>query len=267
MHTQKKLKPGHRVRNIFLSFTALVVFTYILLIIRSLYGADVVFLLGTLAPFYFTVWSIFLLFRTMNKYFMVPVLSGVFYIAANLFRVFYSESLAEYFLIATLFFLAILVYIVLTRKIKFRGREILELAAQPVNEEADGFTARPYVSGEAYFTVAEMEHFSQFLLRHLIAIPYLECNRTVLQLEFSLWHLLKLNQNYSEKTYVSFGNEGTIVVNISKNYYTKYKDELTFDKLCASLADLFKAFLELHKKGAEAQIITRMNELRESVIS
>ena len=267
MNNEKKLKPYPTGSRIFLFLSALFVATYIFLIIRSFYGVNAVFLIGALAPFYMAVWGAFLLLRTKNEYFLFLVLMGIFFVTANLLRVFYSESIAEYFLFCTLLLFAIVIYIFFTRKIKFRGREILELAAKPINETANGFTARPYVAGKAEYSPTEIKGFSKFLLKHLIALPYYEESRIVFQVEFSLWNLSKLSDNYSKTTYVTFEKSGDIVVFISNKYYSKYKDELTFDKLCASLAALFKEFLELYKQGAERKIINRMDALKESVLS
>ena len=62
-------------------------------------------------------------------------------------------------------------------------------------------------------------------------------------------------------TYVSFDSDGTVEVNISEKDYRKYKDEYTFDQLCASLGDLFTGFLELFKENKSGEIITRLNSI------
>jgi len=156
-----------------------------------------------------------------------------------------------------------LLYVGLTRKLKWRKREILELAAYPVNDVANGFTYRPQPVGKAEYDKAEIEKFAKFILKNLIAVPYVEDNRIVFVVtDEKISHLLKLRNDYSEDTYVSFSYDGNISVHIAKQDYLKYKDELSFDKLCTSLGNLFREFLELYMKGEDVRIIDKMNELR-----
>jgi len=182
-------------------------------------------------------------------------------VTANLIRVFYSESTAEYFLLGVFVFGLWWIYIAITKKVKPRVREILELAAKPVNGTANGFTNRPYVSGRAEFSRSEMKAFSKFLMKHLIALPYYEENRTVILLEYSFKHILYLRSDCSGLTHIIFNDDGHVLVNISREYYLKYKKELTFDQLCDSLGHLFIEFLETFKKGKGERIIERMNSI------
>ena len=59
-------------------------------------------------------------------------------------------------------------------------------------------------------------------------------------------------------SYVSFDADGNIAVQISKADYKQYKEQLTFDQLCAALADLFKRFLEYYRDGKENRILTEL---------
>ena len=47
--------------------------------------------------------------------------------------------------------------------------------------------------------------------------------------------------------------------------YEKFKDELTFDKLCQSLGDLFKEFFLLHQKGEEDKILEKLKSVKKSL--
>jgi hypothetical protein len=58
------------------------------------------------------------------------------------------------------FFGALLVYLVVTRKIKWRGREIFELAAEPVEESENGYTSRPRPIGKLNFHPDEIRQFA-----------------------------------------------------------------------------------------------------------
>ena len=45
-----------------------------------------------------------------------------------------------------------------------------------------------------------------------------------------------------------------VAVRIAEKDYRKYREELTFDELCASLGDLFKQFLSWYRDGSEDKI-------------
>jgi hypothetical protein len=51
-------------------------------------------------------------------------------------------------------------------------------------------------------------------------------------------------------------------VNISREDYFEYKEDLSFDRLCESLGDVFAGFLDLHRTGTAVRIIDRMNAVR-----
>ena len=54
-------------------------------------------------------------------------------------------------------------YNIFTRKVKWRKREILELAAFPVNENTNGFSERPKPVGKKDFKHNEILEFAHFL--------------------------------------------------------------------------------------------------------
>jgi len=260
MKNENKLKPFSTYK-IVASIIICLISVGGLIWIRISYGEDPTFLVGAYLNFITALWFLFLAVRTKNLFFIFTFLFLFFLVIANFTRVFFSESVGEYFLLGVLVFGICTLYVFVTKKIKSRDREILELAAKPVNETNDGFTPRPYVSGQIEFSQNEINLFSNFLLKHLIALPYREENKMVLLLEYSSLHLLFLKWNYSGFTHITFQNDGTIVVYISKKSYLRYKDELTFDQLCESLGDLFKGFFDLFKNGNEHEIIKTMNKL------
>jgi hypothetical protein len=100
-------------------------------------------------------------------------------------------------------------------------------------------------------------------MKHQITVPFVESAETVFLLEYSFWHLSYLKSDYSNLTRIVFKKDGEVIVFISKASYKKYRDELTFDKLCASLGELFKDFFELFLAGREQEIIKRMDALKE----
>lgn len=130
-----------------------------------------------------------------------------------------------------------LVFVLLTRQAKWRGRDILELAARPVEDVAEGFSARPLPVGKVQFTRDEILDFAKFARRKLIAMTY------------------------EEESRVAFENDGSVTVNISRGDYLQYVDDLDFDQLCRSLADVFIDFLDLHIKDQDNRIVARMDAM------
>ncbi|UCD63996.1 MAG: hypothetical protein JSW34_00790 [Candidatus Zixiibacteriota bacterium] len=155
--------------------------------------------------------------------------------------------------------------LLLTRKMKWRGREILELAALPVEDVTNGFTERPRPVGKVTFSREDVTELARFASKNLIAMPYIEPDRIVLAtatMAQSFRHLYPWRRDYSRDTWVSFGSDGQVSVNISQDDYAKYRQSLSFDQLCASLGNLFLEFLEMYRRGEGLQIIDRMNTLR-----
>ena len=207
------------------------------------------------------------LFRTKNPVYIVAILSIIFvalflWAAAN-----HISHLIPLSGVLVLFFSFWQVYLLFTRKLKWREREILELAAKSINNMTDGFTARPHPAGKIEYSKEDILKFAKFIYRHLIAVPYFEDNRIVIAITGKIYkHILNMKKGYSKNSWISIDFEGTVSVNISQKTYLRYKDELTFDQLCQSLGDLFKDFFELYKNGQGSRILDRMDALKESVV-
>ena len=153
--------------------------------------------------------------------------------------------------------------LLISKKTKWRKREVLELAAYPVDDKKNGFTARPKPTGSAEYSKNAILEFARFLSKNLIAIPYVEKEKVALVITKNrLSHLLNLKNEYSDETYILFDFEGNVTVNITKQDYLQYKEALSFDQLTDSLGNLFKEFLELFKNGESVRIIDRMNALK-----
>ena len=131
----------------------------------------------------------------------------------------------------------------ISKKTKWRRREVLELAAYPVDEAKNGFTGRPKPAGDAEYSKNQILEFAKFLSKNLVAIPYVEKEKVVMVITKNrLNHLLNLKNEYSDETYIQFDYYGNVTVNIIKQDYLEYKDALSFDQLSDSLGELFKEF-------------------------
>jgi hypothetical protein len=65
--------------------------------------------------------------------------------------------------------------------------------------------------------------------------------------------LLVINEG-REVSHVIIGFDGTVTVKVSDKDYGDYRERLSFDQLCASLADIFIRFIDYYKKGLESRI-------------
>lgn len=149
----------------------------------------------------------------------------------------------------------------ITRNLKWKTREILELAAMPVDDIENGFTQRPKPIGKIDYSKVLVENFGSFIMKKLIAMTYFEHDRMVISLDNAFIKQIGLKEDYTNSTTVTFHNTGEVSVFISEEDYYKYRDTFSYDLLCQSLGNLFIEFLELFKKGEGKQIINRCNNL------
>ena len=181
-----------------------------------------------------------------------------------------DREIAPAFAILLLGSIVFLVFVLLTRQAKWRGRDLLELAARPVNEISEGYSQRPHPVGKCEFSRQEVLDFAHFARRKLIAMTYVEPERVVfvpvkMGTEFS--YLFSRNRDYSSDTWVAFASDGKVSVNISQGDYFAFRDDFDFDQLCRSLADIFIDFLGMYRKGQETRIMDRLDAMKIGVFS
>jgi hypothetical protein len=171
----------------------------------------------------------------------------------------------------TLFFGAWMFGLAISKRYKWRGRDLLELAGQAVDETAAAtYTERPRPAGRAEYTAQELESFAAYCRRNLVALPFFERHRLVLVLVKAYEaspYVLGLKRDYGDETWVAFDDEGYVTVHISKDDYLLYRDDLSFDQLSAALGQVFMEFLTLYKQGKQVRIIDRLNAMPVGVFS
>jgi hypothetical protein len=163
-----------------------------------------------------------------------------------------------------------LLYLVFTRRAKWKGRELFELASMETHVDPDGFTARPMPAGKAEYSREELEGFADYLSKNLIAMPFNEGNMILFVPvkggdEFRF--LFNPSGFREKRTWIAFDYNGNITVNISRMDYIGFKDELSFDQLCENFGKLFTDFMGYYKKGEAGRIIDRLNELKLNITS
>ena len=126
----------------------------------------------------------------------------------------------------------------------------------------NGFTARPLPAGKLDYRDEEIQAFGRFMVSNLIAIPRKEEDKTVFIVTWRIRYFWK--SDYSKCSSVTFPKNGEISVKISKKDYLNYKDEFSFDQLCANLGDLFIKMFDQFRRGEEVRIMDELNGVKES---
>ena len=218
--------------------------------------------------------SLITLIRTQNLSFLVVVFfqisAGFQVYHLQVFRQPEQKATAITLASITLFFMVSTFALALSKKLRWRGREILELAAAPVEDIGDGYTPRPLPAGKSDLTPQQVSDYANFARRNLLAVIYKGKDRIVFVPVVNgreVLFLLGLKGDYTQETWVSFDAKGNISVNISKPDYLQYKEAYAFDQLCAALANLFVEFINLHSRGESNRIINRLNDLNFSFFS
>ncbi len=219
----------------------------------------------------FGVYALYIFFRTGNREHLI-VTAYTLFIAAMFFNALLSrpdldlrEARLEWkiaYISGTIFFGVLLIYLAATKKIKWRGREIFELAAEGVDETGNGYTPRPRPVGRVEFSKQEILAFARFCARHLISIVYVSPRQVTfvpVKMSDEYARLLKLGGSYQEASWISFDFDGDVSVHITQKDYLDYLEPLAFDKLCESLGQLFIEFAEMHRRGEGVRIIDRLD--------
>ena len=255
----RKLKPDRDITGLLPAIFAVVVSGLTLVTFGP---EEAIRVLGAIA-FIYALFAFIAVYRTRN----------VGYMASSAYILFMSiylgavkiEPFRRNVLVQTPLSKLFLLFMVLTKKVKWRGREILELAALDIDEGSDTYTDRPRPVTKLEYTRDEIENFVEYLKRNLVVMPYYEMERILLVPvkmgdEFS--HLFSSNINYWNKTWIAFDFDGNISSHISKKDYLDYKMNLDFDGLCESLGKLFVELFEYMRKGEEVRIIDKLNEVK-----
>ena len=266
MFFERKTKPKTILRQILFPLVTIIIWL-------------TVFALAGPGPSFYTLGGLYLLvvpypfiiyLRTRNNGYLA--VTG-FILAACLMMISVPPAIADKsnlgltpLLLVIMYILMLVVgYLAINRKLRWRGEEVFELAAMPVEDIGDSFSARPRPAGKIPVSKTEMIRFVEFMTKNLIAFAFREENRVVFVLTLpgnELPYLLGTKKDYLEDTWVAIDYEGNITVNITEEDYLLFKMDLDFDQLCQSLGDLFREFLELSKQGQDSRIIDRMNALR-----
>jgi hypothetical protein len=144
-------------------------------------------------------------------------------------------------------------------KLEIHSRKIFKLAAERVGEKLEGFTSRPFTAGKYEFTREEVIGFARFLNAKDIARYRLMDDTTNIGLSMGISPLA--DPDFERISMVSFRSDGELFIHIAESDYTLFRDKLSFNQLCASLAELLIRFLEFYREGHDERIIRELKNI------
>ncbi len=137
------------------------------------------------------------------------------------------------------------------------ARRLFKLASGLINETHGGFTRRPYSIGKVNISDMELKGFINFMEGKFVTKTFV--NDNVYHLGFSMGKSPLVVNDPLEISYVRIDSERNLSVNISSFDYKQYKEKLSFDQICHSMAEIFERFIDYYKQGKEDRI---MNEIK-----
>jgi hypothetical protein len=271
----RKLKPEKSIVGFVPAFASLIIFAISALIIGPVRAMKV---LGVIMFIYAAITLAFYYSRTRSTTYLI---SGAYLIVFGCTlwsmqlqyhghpeKVF--PPIARFFGIWMIVLWFWLLYLMATRKVKWKGTEILELAAQGVDPSEDTYTERPLPVGKVEASRDEVLSFAAFLRKNQICMSYKDDDKVYLvpiTMKDSMYLVVHPEFNVIEKTWISFNYSGEVTVHISKQSYLAYRDNLTFDHLCNSMGELFIEFFEWYKKGEGVRIIDKLDKLKLNIMT
>jgi hypothetical protein len=263
MYTIQKTRQSHGIYYVLIPLVILAV-TALLEVILEM---RVAFTFLATIFWVYAAYSFITLLLTQNMSFLVVVLFQIFvgfqeYMIPLMMNNPQMRAVMIFLVACNIIFMVWVFALSISKKLKWRGREILELAAAPVDDIGNGYTPRPLPAGKTEFTQRQVAEFGRFTRRNLLAITYLGKDKIVFvpvvagrETPF----ILGLKGDYTDETWVAIDSSGNVSVNISHRDYMEYKESYAFDQLCASLANLFVEFIAMHQRGEGVRIMDRLD--------
>jgi len=270
MITSRKLKPDRSIFGPIQPVIVLAIFG-LAIIIWGIENALNVLIFIYLVYFLFTMYTFF---RVKNFYF-IPV--ALFQLVVAVFFAFNGKGpftadpgIIRGISILMVCTIAMSVYVMITKKIKWRGRELFELVAQNVEADPESYTERPRPSGKIEYNRSDLLGFARFYERNLLGICRNENNSLIfipVMMNQYANTLYNPSFNYRNHTYITIDPEGSVTTFISKNDYFEYKEDLAFDQLSASMGDMHVSFLEWYREGKGVRIMDKINEINMNIFT
>ena len=145
-------------------------------------------------------------------------------------------------------------------RFEINSRRLFRLVSERIYRTDNGYTERPYSGGKIECTRDELLGLSRYLHAKYVVRPFYY--EDYICLAFSMNKSLVVVEEASEVSHIILDYNGNIKVRISENDYKDYRECLSFDQLCASMANIFIRFLGYYQKGLESRIITELKSAK-----
>jgi hypothetical protein len=139
------------------------------------------------------------------------------------------------------------------------ARRLLKLAVDTIEESSNGFTRRPFPAGHVQATEEESLGFARLLSGKNITRFFYDDN--TLYLAFSLNKSLLTGDQPGDFSHIAISPEGKVMVVLTITDYRQYRQTFNYDRLCASLGNVFIRFFDYYQKGQEDRIITELKSV------
>lgn len=183
------------------------------------------------------------------------------YLLSHHYSTMLSERTYTYHIAATALCAALLIPIIFVTKKRMRvyHRKIFELAGMKISSAENGYTSRPLPAGEIQFSREQITEFAKWVHKRRLGHAIIEDDRVLISISGNMYGAMNIDPS-GEKgpSYVIFNFDNTVSVHISREDYSIYTQQFTYDELCASLADVFKQFLEMYHEGREKEIFNKL---------
>lgn len=273
MSLARKLKPDRSIGGALIPLSMFIIFG----VVSLAFGLSNGLVTLAIILWIFTIFYLYVFIRTGNLAQLVISADGLYFgIMIYIFQKNFNTTQSmrqEYglaYFFGLLFFAVVLLYLAITRKLKWRGREIFELAGAKVEEIGNGYTSRPKPIGNVEYSPRQIQAFSRFTARNLIALPYFSSDNitlVILKMGDEFARLLGLAGDFYDATWVNFDMHGEVSVHISQKDYLDYRESLAFDALCTALGEVFIEFLDRFSKGEGVRVIDQLDDLKIGIFS
>jgi hypothetical protein len=273
MSLVRKLKPDRNISGAIIPLSMIPIFALSVLFFGRAAGLlTLSALLMVLALLY-----LYIFLRTYNLSHLAVVAEGIYF--SLMLYVFEphigtnpagNQEFKVALILGIIFFDFIIAALIITRKFKWRGREVFELAGELVDEIGNGYTSRPRPVGKVEYSPQQMHGFARFCSRHLIALPYYTSKNITLvpvKMGEEFGRVLGVSGDFRDATWVNFAEDGEVSVHITHKDYLDYRESLAFDQLCVALGQVFIDFFELYIKGEGVRVVDRMDDLKIGILS
>lgn len=174
-------------------------------------------------------------------------------------------KIAGFFYFCGLIMAVWLIYLMVSQKGKWKGRNIFELIAVQLEDVVDGYTGRPKPSGKIEISKSELFGFAEFATKNLIAFPYVEDDCIVfvpVKMGDEYPFVFGLAGDYHYYSWVSIDFDGNVSASLSKKDYLAYREAYSFDQLSDSLGKLFMEFIMYHQKNEPERVMHRLRSVK-----